>query len=88
LLIVDFEFGAGLVFLVDLDEEVLFKGCWRVVEEEVSDTLGFEAVVVFFVGVELKFVVEVMLELGAVAGDFEGQMSILLGLLDFIELLE
>ena len=88
LLIVNFDFGAGSVFLVDFDEEVLFEGSGWVVEEVVSDTLGFKTMVIFFVGVELKFVVEIVFEFRAVASDFEGQVSILLGLLDFVELLE
>lgn len=88
MLIVNFDFGAGSVFLVDFDEEVLFEGSGWVVEEVVSDTLGFKTMVIFFVGVELKFVVEIVFEFRAVASDFEGQVSILLGLLDFVELLE
>jgi hypothetical protein len=53
LLAVDFDFGAGSVLFVDFDKKVLLKGSGGVVEQIISDILGFESVIVFFVGVEL-----------------------------------
>jgi hypothetical protein len=53
LLAVDFDFGAGPVLFIDFDKKVLLKGSRWVVEQIVSDILGFESVIVFFIGVEL-----------------------------------
>jgi hypothetical protein len=53
LLIVDLNFGAGSVFLVDLDEKVLLKRGGRIVEKVISDSLSFESMVIFFICVKL-----------------------------------
>ncbi len=86
-MVVDFDFGAGPVLLVDLDKKVFFKRSGWVVEQVVSDILGFETMIVLLIGVELEVVVKVVLEFGTVAGDFESEVAVLSGFLHFVELL-
>ena len=88
MLILDFNFGTGSVFFVDFDEKILLeRGGW-IVEQIISDALCFKSMVILFVGIKFQFIMEVVLKLRTVAGDLECEMSILLRLLYFVELLE
>lgn len=75
------------MLFVDFNVEILLKRSWRVFEEVISQALSFQNLIVFFIGVELNRVMELLVKLRVVAGDFDGEVSVLLRLLDFVEFL-
>lgn len=81
LLIINLNLCTLTIFLVDPDVEIFFKSCGRVFEQIISQSLSFQSVIVLLIGIELERVVELLVKLKVITGDFDGEVSVLLRLL-------
>lgn len=88
LLIINLNLCTLTIFFVDPDVEIFFKSCGRVFEQIISQSLSFQSMIVLLIGIELERVVKLLVELKVIAGDFDGEVSVLLRLLYWVELFE